>query len=330
MSKILTITIPSYNVEPYMNEVLPTFLDPAVMDKIEILIVNDGSKDGTAALGKEYEAKYPGVITLVDKENGGHGSTINKGIELATGKYFKVVDGDDWVDTAAFIKFVNFLEKTDSDVVATPHYRVNEETKEKELHGFEGVEYEKEYRVDDVLLTLRDKYQMHNLTFKTDIVRKIPKISEHCFYVDVEYIMYPLKYLETISFLNEAVYQYRVGNANQSVSTQNFMKNRNMHKHVIGNVLKYYETEELSAAKKEFLKKRISLLIDTQIRIYLCFEPSDEIKQELLEFYHNVKNTDPTLLDMLEGKIFKLLKVGDCSLYNMIARKYSKESHELG
>jgi len=330
MSKILTITIPSYNVEPYMNEVLPTFLDPAVIDKIEILIVNDGSKDGTAALGKEYEAKYPGVITLVDKENGGHGSTINKGIELATGKYFKVVDGDDWVDTAAFIKFVNFLEKTDSDVVATPHYRVNEETKEKELRGFEGVEYEKEYRVDDVLLTLRDKYQMHNLTFKTDIVRKIPKISEHCFYVDVEYIMYPLKYLETISFLNEAVYQYRVGNANQSVSTQNFMKNRNMHKHVIGNVLKYYETEELSAAKKEFLKKRISLLIDTQIRIYLCFEPSDEIKQELLEFYHNVKNTDPTLLDMLEGKIFKLLKVGDCSLYNMIARKYSKESHELG
>ena len=298
MSKILTITIPSYNVEPYMNEVLPTFLDPAVMDKIEILIVNDGSKDGTAALGKEYEAKYPGVITLVD--------------------------------TAAFVKFVNFLEKTDSDVVATPHYRVNEETKEKELRGFEGVEYEKEYRVDDVLLTLRDKYQMHNLTFKTDIVRKIPKISEHCFYVDVEYIMYPLKYLETISFLNEAVYQYRVGNANQSVSTQNFMKNRNMHKHVIGNVLKYYETEELSAAKKEFLKKRISLLIDTQIRIYLCFEPSDEIKQELLEFYHNVKNTDPTLLDMLEGKIFKLLKVGDCSLYNMIARKYSKESHELG
>lgn len=330
MSKILTITIPSYNVEPYMNEVLPTFLDPAVMDKIEILIVNDGSKDGTAALGKEYEAKYPGVITLVDKENGGHGSTINKGIELATGKYFKVVDGDDWVDTAAFVKFVNFLEKTDSDVVATPHYRVNEETKEKELRGFEGVEYEKEYRVDDVLLTLRDKYQMHNLTFKTDIVRKIPKISEHCFYVDVEYIMYPLKYLETISFLNEAVYQYRVGNANQSVSTQNFMKNRNMHKHVIGNVLKYYETEELSAAKKEFLKKRISLLIDTQIRIYLCFEPSDEIKQELLDFYHNVKNTDPTLLDMLEGKIFKLLKVGDCSLYNMIARKYSKESHELG
>lgn len=330
MSKILTITIPSYNVEPYMNEVLPTFLDPAVMDKIEILIVNDGSKDGTAALGKEYEAKYPGVITLVDKENGGHGSTINKGIELATGKYFKVVDGDDWVDTAAFVKFVNFLEKTDSDVVATPHYRVNEETKEKELRGFEGVEYEKEYRVDDVLLTLRDKYQMHNLTFKTDIVRKIPKISEHCFYVDVEYIMYPLKYLETISFLNEAVYQYRVGNANQSVSTQNFMKNRNMHKHVIGNVLKYYETEELSVAKKEFLKKRISLLIDTQIRIYLCFEPSDEIKQELLEFYHNVKNTDPTLLDMLEGKIFKLLKVGDCSLYNMIARKYSKESHELG
>lgn len=330
MSKILTVTIPSYNVEPYMNEVLPTFLAPEIMDKIEILIVNDGSKDGTAALGKEYEEKYPGVITLVDKENGGHGSTINKGIELASGKYFKVVDGDDWVDTEAFVNFVNFLETTDVDAVATPHYRVNEDTKEKELMEFHGIEYGKEYTMDEVLNTMSEKYQMHSLTFKTEILKKIPKISEHCFYVDVEYIIYPLKYLESIYFLNEPIYQYRVGNANQSVSTQNFMKNRNMHKHVIENVLKYYETEDVSAAKKEFLKKRIASLVDRQLRIYLCFKPCNEIKQELLGFYHEVKNTDPSLLDLLEGKIFKLLKVGDCSLYNMIAGKYSKESHVLG
>lgn len=117
MSKVLTITIPAYNVEKYMDEVLPTFLAESIMDKIEILIVNDGSKDKTSEIGKRYEAQYPGVIKLVDKENGGHGSTINKGIELATGKYFKVVDGDDWVDTDAFITYVTMLEKLDTDAV---------------------------------------------------------------------------------------------------------------------------------------------------------------------------------------------------------------------
>ena len=106
MPKILTVTIPAYNVEKYMDEVLPTFLEESILNKIEILIVNDGSKDGTSKKGKQYEQQYPAVIRLIDKENGGHGSTINKGIELATGKYFKVVDGDDWVDTHALIQML--------------------------------------------------------------------------------------------------------------------------------------------------------------------------------------------------------------------------------
>lgn len=330
MSKILTITIPAYNVEKYMDEVLPTFLAESIMDKIEILIVNDGSKDKTSEIGKRYEKEYSGVIKLVDKENGGHGSTINKGIELATGKYFKVVDGDDWVDTDAFVKYVNALETLDTDAVATPFYRVNEDTKEKELSLFNGIEFGKEYRLDDIIKTMDEKYQMHGLTFKTEILKKIPKISEHCFYVDQEYIIYPLKYVETIYFLNAPIYQYRVGNVAQSVSTQSYMRNREMHKRVTRNVLHYYQTEKLSPEKTAFLKGRVAKLANTQIRIYLCFEPSDEMKKELLDFYHEIKSTDSELLDMMPGKIFKLLKIGDCSLYRMIAGHYSKGEHVLG
>ena len=99
MDKILTITVPAYNVEMYLDSILPTFLDDQILDVIEIFIVNDGSEDKTKEIGQRYVDQYPGIVYLIDKENGGHGSAINKGIELATGKYFKVVDGDDWVDT---------------------------------------------------------------------------------------------------------------------------------------------------------------------------------------------------------------------------------------
>lgn len=330
MSKVLTITIPAYNVEKYMDEVLPTFLAGSILDKIEILIVNDGSKDKTSEIGKRYESEYPGVIRLIDKENGGHGSTINKGIELATGKYFKVVDGDDWVDTDAFVTYVNMLEKLNADAVATPYHRVNEVTKEKELNVFNGVAFGREYQLDDIINMMDLKYQMHGLTFKTEIMKKIPKISEHCFYVDQEYIIYPLKDIETIYFLDAPMYQYRVGNVTQSVSTQSYMRNREMHKRVTKNILEYYQTEALSIEKKIFLKKRVSHLINTQLRIYLSFKPSKEIKAELLDFYHEMKNVDSELLDMMPGKIFKLLKIGDCSLYRFIAGYYSKGEHVLG
>ena len=330
MSKVLTITIPAYNVEKYMDEVLPTFLAESIMDKIEMLIVNDGSKDKTSEIGKRYEAQYPGVIKLVDKENGGHGSTINKGIELATGKYFKVVDGDDWVDTDAFITYVTMLEKLDTDAVVTPYHRVNEVTKEKVLNVFNGIAFGREYQLDDIINTMDNKYQMHGRTFKTESLKRIPKISEHCFYVDQEYIIYPLKDVESIYFLDAPIYQYRVGNVAQSVSTQSYMKNSEMHKRVTRNILHYYQTEQLSEEKKRFLKKRVSQLINTQLRIYLSFKPSKEIKAELLEFYHEMKKVDPELLDMMPGKIFKLLKIGDCSLYRFIAGYYSKGEHVLG
>lgn len=330
MSKILTITIPSYNVEKYMDEVLPTFLAASIMDKIEILIVNDGSKDKTAEVGREYERNYPDVIKLIDKENGGHGSTINRGIAFATGKYFKVVDGDDWVDTDAFVNYVNFLEKIDVDAVATPHHRVNEDTKTRELMEFHGIKYEQEYDINEVLNIMDEKYQMHSLTFRTEIMKKITPISEHCFYVDQEYIIYPLKFINTIYFLNEPIYQYRIGNVNQSVSTQSFMKNRNMHKRVIENLLNYYKNEDLSIEKKMFLRNRIASLVDRQIRIYLCYKPSKDIKNELMEFYHEIKNIDPKLLKLLKGKIFKALKFGDGMLYRIIAGMYSKKSHVLG
>ena len=98
--KILTFVVPCYNSESYMRRCIDSLLPGG--DDVEIIIVNDGSTDATWEIAAEYEANYPGIVRAVQKENGGHGSGVNTGIALASGKYFKVVDSDDWVDAEAY------------------------------------------------------------------------------------------------------------------------------------------------------------------------------------------------------------------------------------
>ena len=228
MEKILTVAIPSYNVSKYLDEILPTFLCDEIMNDIEILIVNDGSKDNTAEIASRYEEEYKGVIRLINKENGGHGSTINRGIEEAKGKYFKVVDGDDWVDSKEFIRYVEALKNIDADAILTPFNRVNIENGEIIKKDFSGLKHGTIYKVDDIICELSNKYQMHSITFKSEVLKKIPKIRENCFYVDNVFVYIPLFYVKTMYYLDVDFYRYYVGRPNQSVTLENATKNYKM------------------------------------------------------------------------------------------------------
>ena len=127
--KILTIVIPSYNVEEYLDECLQSFINSSVMNDVEVLIINDGSLDSTPDIAIKYQEQYPDTFRLINKENGGHGSTINTGVAEAKGKYFKVVDGDDWVNTQSFVELVMRLKKTDIDLVASQYTWINHTTR---------------------------------------------------------------------------------------------------------------------------------------------------------------------------------------------------------
>ena len=120
MNKILTIVVPTYNVEKYLSRCLDSLLyDEKTNKKLEIIVVNDGSKDNSLKIANEYKEKYPDSVLVIDKENGGHGSTINAGLKIATGKYFRVIDSDDWVNIDEFPSYINDLEKLNSDIVLT-------------------------------------------------------------------------------------------------------------------------------------------------------------------------------------------------------------------
>ena len=123
MSKLLTISIAAYNVEKTIEKCLDSFLPCRHLSDLEILVINDGSTDHTAEIVSGYEKRYPGIY-LINKENGGHGSTINKSLSLSTGKFYKVIDGDDWVDSVELDKLCDCLESTEAELVINDYMEV--------------------------------------------------------------------------------------------------------------------------------------------------------------------------------------------------------------
>ena len=107
--KLLSVAIPCFNSQEYMRNCIESLLPGG--DLVEILIINDGSSDQTAAIADEYATRYPSQIKAIHQINGGHGEAVNAGMRNATGLYFKVVDSDDWVDVDAYEKILETLRK---------------------------------------------------------------------------------------------------------------------------------------------------------------------------------------------------------------------------
>lgn len=119
MNKLLTIAVPAYNMELYLKRCLDSILLPKLQNSLEVILINDGSKDNTLSIARHYEKQYPEMLQVIDKTNGGWGSAINCAIQEAIGKYFKILDADDWFDSKALVDFVSLLENIDVDLVAT-------------------------------------------------------------------------------------------------------------------------------------------------------------------------------------------------------------------
>ena len=286
MEKLLTVVMPSYNAAGYLPETVPTILASRHLDQIELLIVNDGSKDETSTIGHQFAADYPQVVRVIDKENGGHGSTVNAGIEAARGKYFKVVDADDWVDTQAFDALLDYLEGVDDDLVVSPYTKVYVDSNQEELHHeFQGVTPEHHYTFDELLNITQHTLGMHTMTIKSSILRdNAVRLGEKMFYVDMEYITYPMPYIETVSLFDAPIYRYRLGSVGQSVSLESYLKNRVMHQNVIYRLVSFYQTGKLKGIRAQVVKAQIQRMINLQVRLYLMLPDTRQGKKELLAF----------------------------------------------
>lgn len=321
MEKLLTILVAAYNVEKYIEECLASFVGADIAGGIEVLIVNDGSTDHTACIAAKYEEKYPGIFRLVNKENGGHGSTVNYGISEAKGKYFKTVDGDDWVDTAALRELIGFIKVTDADVISTDYRWVDDKThkKIKEIKNeFAGLRYRKKYIFDSVCSEIY--INMHAMAIKTEILQKNKiKLDTHCFYVDAEYVLLPVPYIHTVAFLPKPVYMYRLGLPTQSVALFNMQKNCKDHEKVLRRVVHLYDGKKstLSRPKKEYLEKSIAKLLTSQIKIYLSYSPGKENKRKIIRMENLVKKKYPQVYFKMTNKAVIMLRKSNYMLYGI-------------
>lgn len=197
-------------------------------EDVEILIVDDGSTDRTAAIADEYEAMYPSIVKAIHKENGGHGSAVNAGLEHAAGLYFKVVDSDDWVKESAYHTILETLR----DIMASGSsldmlisnfvYEKEGEKRNKVMKYRHALPENKIFGWNEVKHFHKGQYiLMHSVIFRTKLLRECGlKLPDHTFYVDNIYVFEPLPYVKNMYYLDVNFYRYYIGRDGQSVNEQ--------------------------------------------------------------------------------------------------------------
>lgn len=253
---VLTVIVPIFNKEALLGQCLDSFMDKKFEGRLEVLAVDDGSVDSSLSIALEYEAACPGIYRVIGKENGGVGSVMNVGLQNATGKYIKEVDADDYVDTAALGRLLDFLEECSSDIVLTPFAMMDASGRHMETRQMAGVEYGREYPMD--ALIGRVEFCIQSMALKRKLaLEKMAPLAETRYYVDMQVIGESIYYAGTCSVLGCVLYYYRLGQEGQSVSLGSYVKNRESFRVQTMLSLERFcraEKESMPEIKKELMK----------------------------------------------------------------------------
>ncbi len=276
---------------------------------VEIIIVNDGSKDGTLKLANEYKENYPDTVKVIDKENGGHGSGVNAGLKAAEGLYFKVVDSDDWLDTDALNELLGVIKLHLSEgrlpdlyVTNFIYDRVYDGTKhvssyekkmpQGKIFGWDGV---KKFRFSHMML-------MHALLYKREnLLKSDTRLPEHTFYVDNIFAYKPLPFMQTVYYLNVDLYHYFIGRADQSVNRKNIIARYEQQLLVMREMTDAYSWDEINKMPKglkNYMWHSLEVIMMTTL-FFTCAEYSKERKENLKALWRHIKERDKKLYKKL-------------------------------
>lgn len=266
MRKILTVAIPAYNSEKYLSKCLDSLCLNQFLDKLEIIVVNDGSTDGTSVLAHSYAVEYPESVRVVDKKNGGHGSVINVAATQAHGAYFQVLDADDWVISSNMPQLLKTLEHTQADIILCHFHMVDMYSGKKQAFQTEDIPLGITYSFSDFMKYPRSARAccfFHGMIYRTEFYRNTGiHLSEKIFYEDQEYATLPAYYAQTVLPLDLFIYQYMVGNAAQSISNENQVRNMGQIETVFWKICHFYcSHREMPCEKKEYFLFKLSTLL---------------------------------------------------------------------
>lgn len=307
--KLLSITVPCYNSEKYMRKCLDSLVIGG--EDVEVIIVDDGSKDSTYQIAAEYAAKYPTIVKAVHQENAGHGGAVNTGLSNATGLYFKVVDSDDWVNETSYKKIIDSLEELTRsgqfiDMLISNFVYEKEGAKHKKVMSFRlALPKEKIFTWNDVKhMRVGQYFLMHSVIYRTKLLRDCGlKLPEHTFYVDNLFVFQPLPYVKTMYYIDENFYRYYIGREDQSVHESVMISRIDQQIRVNKLMVDAFETKKIQNRKLCRYMMSYLDIITTVTSILLIRSEQEDEEQQRKELWKYIKKRDRVLYYRLQRGI---------------------------
>ena len=280
-------------------------------DDVEIIIVDDGSKDATPEIADKYQKRFPNIVRAIHKENGGHGSAVNAGIANATGMFFKVVDSDDWVDESVFLQVLDRMRELALgddiiDLFIANFVYDKDGAKHKKVMKYTSMfPVEKVFGWSDVKLITKGHYLlMHSVIYRTQVLRKCElQLPEHTFYVDNIYVYHPLPYVKKMYYMDVDLYHYYIGRDDQSVNESVMIGRIDQQLKVNRIMIEDYDLWKISNKKLRrymFNYLEIITVVSTVLLLRSGTEENLEKKRALWKY---IKNYDLRLFHRLRNGI---------------------------
>lgn len=304
--KILTVSIAAYNVSKYLDEALKPFVESKYKDSLEVLIIDDGSKDNTSDIARLYQNQYPDTFKVISKENGGWGSTLNVGMQLGTGKYFKQLDGDDYFSYENLDDFIDYLRNTNADLIHSPFMTFSD--KNGAILRILSSGWDIPWRKTINMLEIPPFCPaMHTVTVKMDILKNNNiKITEKCFYTDVEFVLKIIGFCNTFSYYELPIYYYRLARNGQSMSIEGVRKNWRDHLKMLTTMLEYEKNYVKSERVKRIFQSRLQSVCEWQYLFFFALGKADN--KDLVIFDRFLKDNYPEYYDNISNNAVKFLR----------------------
>ena len=298
--KLMTFTVPCYNSAGYMSKCIDSLLKGG--DEVEILIIDDGSKDETGAIADRYEREHPGICKAIHQENGGHGEGINQGLRHATGKFFKVVDSDDWVDEKALKRVLSAVRGMkageEADLIVCNYvYEYADGSPSKPICYRHVFPDGKIVRWADTKPFGPSEYlTLHSAIYRTEILHRCGRVlPKHIFYEDNLFVYDPLPLTEKVLYLDEGFYRYLIGRPGQSVNEATMVKRWDHQMLVTKEIFGAHDLEALKGKNPKlarYMNHELALMM-TIATVFTRLNYTDEAEAEFKKLWAEARALYP-------------------------------------